>query len=359
MKRLTKLRSIMKKRGVDALAIYNLEGSDQPSTWYISGFSGSHSLVYISLKNAYIATDSRYFTQVAEQSPFDMVPITNDNKVKDILKVFIKNEGTRVIGYNSSNVSVKLFNSLFKDLDVEDIIDCGDIIPGMRMVKEENEIEQMEKAIKISEEALKETLNYVKPGKSEIEVCARLEYEMKMRGGELAFTTIVVSGPRAALCHGLPSEKKIEDGEFLLFDFGARYNGYCADITRTFSVGQPSDEMVKIYDIVYEAQIKSVEAAKAGIVGADLHDVAWKVISGAGYGDFFGHGLGHSLGMDTHDGPGASPSNKKEIPEGAVITIEPGIYLPNKFGVRIEDDVLFLNGKNRVLTHFDKELKII
>ena len=135
MKRLTKLRAAMKKRGVDAIAIYNLEGSDQPTTWYISGFSGSHSLVYISLKNAYIATDSRYFTQIAEQSSFDMVPINNDNKVKDVLDVFIKNEGTRVIGYNSSNISVKLFNSLFKDLDVENIIDCGDIIPAMRMVK--------------------------------------------------------------------------------------------------------------------------------------------------------------------------------------------------------------------------------
>jgi Xaa-Pro aminopeptidase len=359
MDRLTKFRDEMKKNGIDAMVIYNLEGSDQPSTWYISGFSGTHSLVFISQKNAYISTDSRYFTQVKEQSSFTMFPITGDKSVKDILKFFIKKEGAKTLGYNASNISVKLYNSLFRDLDIDEIKDCESIIQNMRMIKDSEEIKNMEKAIKISEEALQETLNHVKPGKSETEVCARLEYEMKMRGGELAFPTIAVSGARSALCHGKPSNKKVEEGEFLLFDFGARYNGYCADITRTFSVGTPSDEMVKIYDIVYEAQVKSVQAAKAGIIGANLHNVAWEIISGAGYGDYFGHGLGHSLGMDTHDGVGASPSNKKEIPEGAVITVEPGIYLPEKFGVRIEDDVLFLKNKNKVLTNFDKKLMII
>ncbi|OAA31726.1 peptidase M24 [Kosmotoga arenicorallina S304] len=360
MDKLSKLRHELIKRDLDALLIFNREGSNRASCWYISGFSGSFAVLLITNDCEYIVTDSRYFTQASMQTAFKLIPYNGGGLegLKNILSQLISENAIKRLGFEAERITHFHFKKLLSELSVE-LVESDEIIKSMRMTKTEGEIEKIKKAIEVAEASLIETLNMVKPGVTEREVAARLEYEMKKRGGNPSFETIVVSGDRSAIVHGTPSEKKISLGEFLLIDFGAIVDGYCSDITRTYAIGEPSDEMVKVYNIVYEAQRKGRETARAGITGAELHNVAKDIIANAGYGEYFGHGLGHGLGMEVHEDPTASPLNIEPLPKNSVVTIEPGIYLPGKFGVRIEDDVFLTEDGCKILTTLDRELKIL
>jgi len=360
MNKLIELRKRMKERALDAMLIINRENSNKATSWYISGFSGSFAFLLITGNSEYIITDSRYFTQASMQTSFKLVPYKGGGieGIKIILDQLISTNAIKRLGFEAERITYFYFQNLLSDLGVE-LIESDDIIKTLRMVKTEEEVEKIKKAVNVAEASLIETLNMVKPGVTEREIAARLEYEMKKRGGNPSFETIAVSGNRSAIVHGTPSDKKISQGEFLLIDFGAIVDGYCSDITRTFAIGEPSDEMVSVYNIVYEAQKEAREAARAGITGAELHNVAKTIISNAGYGEYFGHGLGHGLGMEVHEHPSANPLNTEPLPEHSVITIEPGIYLPNKFGVRIEDDVFLTKEGCIVLTSLDRELKTL
>ncbi|HNR80315.1 MAG TPA: Xaa-Pro peptidase family protein [Mesotoga infera] len=359
MSRIEQFRSKLAEMGLEGFVLYNHESSNKSSSWYLSGFSGSFSVLVISPVGEYIITDSRYYTQASIETDFKLIPYKSGDELKDLISNILKSDGAGKVGFEEDTISYGLYKRIFENLGVE-LVPADIILKEMRMVKTPQEIEKIKKAVIVAEEALIETLNYIRPGKSEEDIAAILEHEIRTRGGYLAFDTIVGSGPRSAVVHGKPSDKKLREGEFVLIDYGARVDGYNSDITRTFSLGSPSEEMIKVYEVVYEAQKAAKEAAHAGIIGSDLHEVAASIIRQAGYGEYFGHGLGHSLGMDTHDGSGgASPSNKNPIPAGAVITIEPGIYLPEKFGVRIEDDLYFGEDKTEVLTNLDRELKIL
>lgn len=175
----------------------------------------------------------------------------------------------------------------------------------------------------------------------------------------MSFDPIVVSGPNGSLPHGIPSAKQVQQGEFITMDFGCKYGGYCSDMTRTVAVGQPSDEMRRVYDAVLEAQLTGIATAKAGVPGYDVHNAAWDVLKKYGYGDYFVHGFGHSLGIEIHESPNANRSNIKPLPKGAVISAEPGVYLPGKFGVRIEDVLYLTETGNTILTHAPKQLIIL
>ncbi|AKI96710.1 M24 family metallopeptidase [Kosmotoga pacifica] len=360
MDRLLKLREKMEEKELDALLVFNRENSNRASSWYISGFSGSFAVLFITHRSEYIITDSRYFTQASLQTSFKLIPYNGGgiDNLKSLLRQLISEEKIRRLGFESERITHHYFVNLLSDLGVELVI-SDDIIKALRMVKSQEEIEKIRKAVEVAEDSLLETLNMVRPGVTELEVAARLEYEMRKRGGIPAFETIVVSGERSAIVHGSPSEKKLGDGEFLLIDYGAFVDGYCSDITRTFAIGDPSEEMIEVYNIVYEAQKKAREVARAGIMGVELHSVAGQIISEAGYGEYFGHGLGHGLGMEVHENPVANQINHEPLPAGAVITIEPGIYLPGKFGIRIEDDVLLTEEGCIVLTSLDRELKTL
>jgi len=356
-KRLQKLRENMKKEKLDAVLIYNFEGSNRATTWYIAGFSGSFAVLFITQDKEYVITDSRYFTQVKEQSTFDLIPYTDGKEqLKKTLSDLVRTNNVSKLGYESERITHNQFQEYIKPLEV-DKFEIDEIIKNMRSLKTNDEIERIKKAVNIAEEALESSIKYIKQGNTENEVAARINYEIYKRGGKPSFETIVVSGKRSALVHGMPSEKKIEVGEFVLIDYGAMVDGYCSDITRTFLVGKATPKMEKVYKVVQKAQKKAREEARAGIKGADLHNVAKKIIEEEGFGKYFGHGLGHGLGMEVHEDPSASPRNENPLPENAVITIEPGIYIPDEFGVRIEDDVVLKKDRCQVLTTLDRTLR--
>lgn len=215
-------------------------------------------------------------------------------------------------------------------------------------------------AQRIAEKALSDIFNEIKPGVTEKEIAARLQYLMLHYGAEnMSFDPIVVSGPNGSLPHGVPSEKAIQSGEFVTMDFGCIKNGYCSDMTRTVAVGSVTEEMKTVYETVLKAQLAGIAKAKAGVTGRDIDAAARKVIEDAGYGKYFGHSFGHSLGVEIHEAPNAAPMNDQPMPRGAVISAEPGIYLPGKLGVRIEDVIILGEDGCEDITLAPKELIIL
>ncbi|MFO7880910.1 MAG: Xaa-Pro peptidase family protein [Kosmotogaceae bacterium] len=355
--RLQKLREKMKENNLDSVLIYNFEGSNRATTWYLSGFSGSFGILFVTRDRKYVITDSRYFTQVKKQSTYELIPYTDGKEqLKKTLSDLVKSNNVNKLGYESERITHSQFMEYVEPLDTSKI-EVDEIIKEMRSIKTEDEINKIKKAVTVAEEAIKSSMQYIKRGNTENEVAARINFEIYRRGGKPSFETIVVSGKRSALVHGTPSDKKIENGEFVLIDYGAMVDGYCSDITRTFLVGEATPKMKRVYEIVQKAQRKAREEARVGIKGVDLHKVAQEIIEDEGFGEYFGHGLGHGLGMEVHENPGASSRNEDPLPENAVITIEPGIYIPNEFGVRIEDDVVIRKKHCEVLTTLDRDMK--
>ena len=230
----------------------------------------------------------------------------------------------------------------------------------LRAVKSGEELDSMREAQRISEKALETVLHTIKPGMTEKQVAAELAYHMLLNGSEAnSFDPIVVTGSKTSLPHGVPGDKVIQAGDFLTMDFGCLKNGYCSDMTRTVAVGYATEEMRSVYDVVLRAQLAGIDAARAGIQGKVIDAAARKVITDAGYGEYFGHGFGHSLGLDIHERPNANPAGEAIMPEGSVCSAEPGIYIPGRFGVRIEDVMILRENGAEVITRSPKELIIL
>ena len=228
------------------------------------------------------------------------------------------------------------------------------------MVKDETEVKKLKKAIQIAEKAFLDMLDFIKEGKTEKEIAAYLEYRMKVYGAERAgFETILASGPRSALPHGIASDKVIEDGDIIVVDFGCVYEGYHSDLTRMVAIGEPGHEVRKVHDIVFNAQIKAIKEAKPGMTGKEIDAIARTYIESKGYKKEFGHGLGHGVGLEIHESPRISPMGKEEIVKGVVFTIEPGIYLEGQFGIRIEDDVIMRKDGVEVLSTLDRKIYMV
>ena len=233
-------------------------------------------------------------------------------------------------------------------------------ISGFRATKEDWEVQLMLKAQEITDKAFSEILTRIKPGMSELELQAELIYCLYKNGGTgLAFSPIVVSGPNTSLPHGVAGERIIQEGDFVTLDFGASYKGYCADMTRTVAVGYATEEMKKVYDTVLQAQLAGIAATRAGVIGCEIDGAARKVITDAGYGEYFGHGYGHSLGLEIHEAPNPNPGNAGPMPAGALCSAEPGIYLPGRFGVRIEDVTMITENGVINITKSPKNLIIV
>ena len=241
-----------------------------------------------------------------------------------------------------------------------ELLPAQELLVSLRSCKTEEELRSLVAAQRIAEKALEEVLPLLKPGAVEREIAAEITYRMRLHGAEgNSFDPIVVTGAKSSMPHGVPGDERIAAGDFVTMDFGCVKDGYCSDKTRTVAVGSATDEMKNVYATVLAAQEAGIAAARPGVTGAQLHGAAAKVISDAGYGAYFGHGFGHGVGLDIHEQPNASPANEKPMPEGAVISAEPGIYLPGKFGVRIED-VLYLSGEGCVdITKAPKDLLIL
>lgn len=350
MSRVKAIQEAVQKEGLDALLItssYNLR--------YASGFTGSAGLSVVTKDKAYFITDFRYTEQAAEQAVGFEVIKHAGNPYDDVEKI-IQDEKLANIGFEKDFVTFASYEMIEKKLTAE-LKPVSGLVEALREIKEDAEVEIIQEAIKITEYAYEEILKFIKPGVTEIEVANKLDFLMREKGAtSVSFDTIVASGKRSAMPHGVASEKEIEQGDMITIDFGCYYKGYVSDMTRTFSLGDPGEELKKIHQIVLNANLKVTEAAKPGITAKELDAIARDYITEQGYGEAFGHSTGHGIGLEVHEGPGIHFRNEKPLVEGNVITNEPGIYIPGLGGVRIEDDLLITKDGHRNLMSVTKEL---
>ena len=347
-RRLINLQEKISAEEVDAILITKI-----PNVTYFSGFRGDSSALFIGKNFRKLITDGRYVEQAAAQAKnFTLVEQT-EGLYKKIVEE-IKISGYKKIGVEGLVMTVAQHSYLKKEL--ADVEFKSVELDTLRQVKDAAEIENIRTACKIADDAFKKILSVIKPGVREVEVAAQLEYFMRRLGSEsAAFTTIVASGWRSSLPHGTATDKKISAGELVTMDFGAIYNGYCSDITRTVCVGKASDEQKKIYNLVLDAQLYGLEIITAGKSGKEIDAAVRDRFTAAGYEKFFVHGLGHGVGLEIHEEPRLSKLSKCEkLLPNMIVTDEPGLYIQNFGGVRIEDTVLITNGKAQPLTRSPK-----
>ena len=304
-------------------------------------------------------TDSRYIESAqAGLKGFEVMDIAGAGYFKR-LNDAIADFGVTTLGFEEAYLTVAEFQGFEKNLNAK-LVPYNAKIAAFRAVKEEWELENMRKAQQIADKAFAEVLPRVKKGMSELELQAELIYCLYKNGAHgLSFDPIVVSGPNSSMPHGVAGERKIQDGDFITMDFGVLYNGYCSDMTRTVAVGYATEEMKTVYNTVLAAQLAGLAITKAGVPGKDIDAAARQVIVDAGYGPYFGHGYGHSVGLEIHEAPSPAGKNDQPMPLYAVASAEPGIYLPGKFGVRIEDCVIYTEDGYENLATSPKELIIL
>lgn len=350
--RLARLRSAMEARQLDALLV-----SSSENRAYLSGFRGSAGYLWVTARDAALATDFRYTEQAGTQAPdFRVIRITGG---LDWVKELAGDGGVRRIGIEDQSMTVSFFNAVKEQTGTlepaPELIPTGGLASELRAVKEPDELMVIQRAIDVADGAMEQVAGRLRPGLTEREVAWDLERTMRELGADaLSFDTIVASGPNGAKAHHRPSERALEDGDGIVIDMGALYDGYCSDITRTFVLGKASEQFRKVYDTVLAAQETTEATLRGGMTGAEIDGLAREVITAAGYGDAFGHSLGHGIGIAVHELPGVGPNSKGVVEDGMVFSVEPGIYLTGWGGVRIEDLVVMENGRGRVLTKAHK-----
>ena len=328
---------------------------------YLTGFDGEGFALITNGKN-YMLTDSRYTEQAQKESPgFEILtdePNKKDARILALKKILVKSK-MKKIAFESNNLSYADFKKYSDSFDSIEFLPTENIIEQIRMIKDKEEIIKIKKAAQITTESLKDVFEIIKPGVRELDIASELAYTMRKKGAQKeSFDIIVVSGERSSLPHGKPSEKKIDEGELVIIDVGANYQNYNSDITRTIIMGKENEKQKEIFSIVLEAQKKALEFLKPGVKCKEVDSVARDIIVKKGYGECFGHGLGHGVGLDIHELPRVSLIDDTVLLPGMVITIEPGIYLPEVGGVRIEDSVLITEAGYEILTWFPKILNL-
>lgn len=358
---------IAKEKGISAIIL-----TDGYNIHYLSGYKGHTGCMLFFGDRRCILTDSRYTEQVTIEAPdYECIDIGIEGYSKTIAGLL--SEAMPVEGFNASNklligfenkdisyTQFKAFDDQFKKVYGEffEMIHLDNEISNLRMVKTSEEIEKVAMAESIGDKAFEHILGYIKVGMTEKDIALELEYTMKKLGAEgLSFDTIAASGPNSSLPHAVPSDRQIQEGDFLTMDFGCIYQGYCSDMTRTIYIGhKPSNKQQEIYDIVLRAQQEAMKHIRPGVKGSEVDAVARDIITAAGYGEYFGHGLGHSVGLYIHEEPRCSRKCDTVLEAGMTMTVEPGIYLPGEFGVRIEDLVVVIPEGYKNLTSSDKNL---
>ena len=348
-KRLTNLHQLMEKHNLGGIIITKPENRR-----YFSGFTGSAGLLLVNRQSQKLITDFRYIEQAKQQAPLYQI-VRHKASILDTLAENANKLGKVRIGFESDFVTWEIHRNLVNCLPNAELIPIQ--IDALRMIKDDNELTLLRKAVEIADSAFNQILSIIKPGVTELEIASELEYQMRKLGSaKPAFDTIVASGARGALPHGLASTKVIETGDFITIDFGAVYQGYYSDMTRTVVVGKATAKQREIYNIVLTAQLAGIKAVKTGKSGKDVDAVSRQIISDAGYGEYFGHGLGHGVGLVIHEDPRLSPSSNSILAEGMIVSVEPGIYLPDWGGVRIEDLVVVSATGCTILTTSGKDL---
>lgn len=347
-----RVQDILKKKNIDAILI-----SNGKNMRYISGFKGETGYVYISAKRHAVITDFRYTIQAeSEADGYEVITIGNGG-YSEALNDLLAADKVNRLGFESEDMLYADYQNLREKLNVSELVPVADDITAMRRIKTPQELEYIKKAEAIGDKVFTEILDFIKPGMTELEVAARIEYLLKVNGAEdLSFKAIVASGINSSMPHAVPSQKKIEKGDFLTMDFGCVYEGYCSDMTRTVVIGKASEKQKEVYELVLKAQLAALDFIKAGYKGKDIDKVARDIIYGAGYEGCFGHGLGHSVGLYIHENPRLSMLEEDIIEAGMTETVEPGIYIKGFGGVRIEDLVVVTENGCENFTSSEKKL---
>ena len=351
--RLQKLQQEMDKRSLEALLV-----THPVNRRYLSGFDGSHGVLLIGAGEAYLLTDFRYLEQAAEQAPhFQLLPWKT--KLGALLKPLVEQAGWSSLCFEEEQLTYSLYRHLEEALPVELKPQKG-LVEDLRVLKSEAEIESLAAGAAVMDQAFDFILEQAAPGMTERELALELEFYLRRRGStETLFKYIVASGERGSLPHGVASDKKMESGELVTVDFTGTFGGYTTDMTRTFALGKPESRAREIYEIVRLAQERAREAVGPAMTGSEADALARSVIEEAGYGEYFGHGTGHGLGLEVHERPTLSPRGAETLLPGMAVTIEPGIYIPGWGGVRIEDMVIITSRGARSLTRCTRELIVI
>ncbi len=351
--RRSKLFELLASRNLDSCVILGLE-----NLRYLSGFTGTAgALVFVGDRAAFL-TDSRYVTQSQEQVAADAVVEYKQPAAGIVTQ--LKAWGAEHIGFEGTLTYLQTQELRDKGETSWDWRVLGEELSSLRVIKSSEEVTLMNEAAKLNADAFEEILPLIRPGQKERDLALQLEFALKRRGAEeKAFDFIVASGERGALPHGVASDRELGNGELVTIDFGCRVGGYHSDETVTFALGQPEPVMTEIYEVTLAAHDRALEAVRPGVALAELDRLARSVIEEAGYGEYFGHGLGHGVGLEVHEQPTVSPRSKATAEVGMVFTIEPGIYLPGQGGVRIEDMALVTEDGYRVLTLLPKQYRTL
>ena len=354
-KRIEKIQAKMKDLDLDGFLVTSKENRQ-----YLTGFTGTFGWVLVTQSNVYLMTDFRYIEQAQQQARGCKLVQFQHHAPVVTLRMLMEDLEVITLGIESDRITVEEFELLANQVRRKAITPLKGFVDEIRRVKDDDEIALLARAEEISDEAFAHVLKVIKPGMTEREIAMELEFQMRRSGASgVSFETIVASGKRSSMPHGVATDKKVEVGDFITMDFGCVYQGYCSDITRTIALGKVDEKQETVYNLVRKAQEDALQAIRAGVTGKEIQAVAQNVFQDAGYGSFFGHGLGHSVGLEIHEEPRFSPKAEEVIPENTVITVEPGLYLPNWGGVRIEDLVVVKKDGCINLTHSPKELIIL
>lgn len=353
MDQLSRLRESFKELDIDGILITN-----SYNRRYLTNFTGTAGVVIVSLTDARFITDFRYVEQAnKELKGFDI--IQHKGPIHDEVAKVTSEMGIKKLGFEQNHMTFGLYSLYEKKINAK-LVPVSNVVEKLRMVKTTGELKILKEATEIADAAFNHITTFIKAGKTELEVMNELEFFMRKNGASSSsFDIIVASGYRSALPHGVASEKVIEKGELVTLDFGAYYKGYCSDITRTVAVGEISDELRKMYNVVLEAQLRGMKGIKPGLTGKDADALTRDYITEQGYGEFFGHSTGHGIGLEVHEGPGLSSKSDVVLEPGMVVTVEPGVYIEGLGGVRIEDDTVITQNGNESLSHSPKELIIL
>lgn len=355
MSRIKKLQKVLSRKKLDGLLVSNII-----NVQYLTGFSGSSADLLLTPKNLYFITDSRYLEQAQKEVSNGFNLIKEEKGLIKTLKKILEKESLQNLGLEADYLTYHQYQEFLQKISFLELVPTEGIVTKLRLIKDEDEIVRIKHACQIAQDAFNTLLPFIKDGISEHDLAIELEYLIKKKGGEIAFETIVTSGQQSSLPHGKPSNKKLAKGDFIMFDFGAKFKGYNCDLTRTLILGNPTHRQKLVYNTVKNAQAETLENLRGGIKFFQLDKITREKIGKSGLKRFFGHSLGHGIGLEVHEEPKISSSNKKMIKSGMVITIEPGVYIPSFGGVRIEDTVLVTDNGHKVLSNkVSKELIVL
>jgi Xaa-Pro aminopeptidase len=351
--RINRLRRLIRKSDCSALVVTNFT-----NVTYLTGFTGDDSYLLVTPDDCILLTDSRYTTQLEEECPdLDLVVRATGQSLLDALVNLIRRTKPSALGVESRSMSIEQYHGIVKHLPRLPLVTTDGLVEQLRMIKDREEVEAIRRAVECAERAFGVIRASLRADRTEKEITDDIEHQVRLFGGDsTSFPPIVAAGARAALPHARPTGRRVGDEDFVLIDWGARHGLYMSDLTRVLVTGRISPKLERVYEVVLKAQGRAIGAIKPGVSLEDVDAAARTVIVNAGYGKYFGHGLGHGIGLEIHEAPRLARGQRRKLAAGMVVTVEPGIYLPGWGGVRIEDDVLVTRTGHQVLSSLPKQL---